>query len=214
MRSSKWISLVFAPLALVFLQACGPNPLSFLQPSYSPQEDCGFVQNVYGQRISWKGNLPIPLYVHESYPKEYIGALQSAIQKWEQLAGKPLFQVMGYGSGGPLNPRQDGSNVIYYMNTWEDNRPSEQARTYVYWVGDVIREADIRINAKNFTFYWQSPKTNSDVHIESLLIHELGHVLGLKHNDSGGSVMATYLSALTTRVAIAGLDTKSLKCEY
>jgi hypothetical protein len=214
MRSRLWLTIL-APLSLVILQACGPKgPFAFLQPSYKAQDECGFVQNVYGERISWKGHTPIRLSVHQSFPQEYIGALQSAIQKWEQVAGKPLFQIVATNVSGPLNPRQDGVSMIYFMNTWEADRPTEQARTSIYWVGDELREADIRVNAANFTFYWQTPNASSDVHIESLLIHELGHALGLKHKDTGGSVMATYLSALTQRNTIPGTDFQALKCEY
>ena len=208
------LGFILIPLALFGLQACGPNPLSFLQPSYKAQEDCGFVQNVYGERISWKGQTPIVLNVHESFPPQFYGALESAMKKWELAVGHPLFQIGSYGVSGPLLPRQDGSNLIYMMNTWEDNRAQEQARTSVYWVGDTIKEADIRINGKNFSFYWQQPTSGSDVHIESLLVHELGHVFGLKHRDEPGSVMATYLSGLTVRDKVAESDIKSMRCEY
>lgn len=211
---TKLIGLFLIPLALVGLQACGPNSLAFLQPSYKAQDDCGFVQNVYGERISWKGQTPIVLYVHESFPAQFNGALESAIKKWETAAGKPLFQIAAFGASGPMSPRQDNTSVIYYMNTWEDNKVAEQARTSVYWIGDTIREADIRINAKNFTFYWQQPSGGADVHIESLLVHELGHVLGLKHKDGAGSVMGTYLSGLTVRATITNTDLTSMRCEY
>lgn len=210
-----WILTLFIPLSLFWLSGCGTqSPLSFLQPSYKSQPDCGYVQNVYGERVSWKGQTPIRLVIHKSVPTEYYSALESAIQKWEASAGKPLFQIVAYGQDGPLTPRQDGVNIIYMMNTWEDNKVSEQARTSVYWVGDAIREADIRLNDKNFNFYTTTPTQASDVHLESLLIHELGHVLGLKHREDGGTVMATYLSSATNRTAVAAVDQDSLRCEY
>jgi hypothetical protein len=209
------------PLALLILtlglllQACGPKgPFSFLEPSHHAQEACGFVQNVYGERISWKGNTPIALYVHQSFPVEFYGSLQRAIKRWEDNVGHPLFQIISWNVPGPLNPRQDGVNMIYYMNTWEVDRGSEQARTSVYWVGDTVREADLRLNAHDFKFYDEIAQTSGEVHMESLLLHELGHILGLKHNDTKGSVMATYLSSLTIRNVIQGLDSSNLKCEY
>ena len=209
-----WLLSVLIPVSLLFLPACGKGPLSFFEPSYKSQDDCGFVQNVYGERISWKGKTPVRLYIHQSFPPEFLGSLQSAIQKWEQSAGKPLFQIVATNVAGPLNPRQDGTNMIYYMNTWEPDRKNEQARTSVYWVGDEIREADIRINAYNFTFFSTTPNAASDVHIESLLIHELGHVLGLKHKDGAGSVMATYLASATFRNLVPTSDIQDLRCEY
>jgi hypothetical protein len=211
---NKLLGSILIPLALLGLQACGPNPLSFLQPSYKAQEDCGFVQNVYGERISWKGKTPIIINVHESFPPQFNTALENAMKKWEVAVGHPLFQLGSYGVKGPMTPRQDGVNLIYMMNTWEEDKSSEQARTSVYWVGDTIKEADIRINSKNFTFYSDRPASNSDVHIESILVHELGHVFGLKHKDGGGSVMGTYLASMSVRTVISSTDLNSMRCEY
>jgi hypothetical protein len=132
---------------------------------------------------------------------------------WAQVIGRPAFRIgqTGYQSSGP---RQDGVNVIYWMSTWEADKFSEQARTSIYWLGDQIREADMRINAKNFTFYTDTPTSSQDVHLESLLVHELGHVLGLKHKDDSGSVMATYLASRIQRTSIAEADKADIRCEY
>jgi hypothetical protein len=177
------------------------------------QPDCGFVQNVYGERISWKDSAAIPLFIHESFPAEMLPGLQRAMSRWDQVLGRPVFRIVqtGYQSAGPA---QDGVNVVYWMKTWEDNKSTEQARTSVYWVGDQIKEADIRINNKNFSFYLDGSGQPGLVHLESLLVHELGHVLGLKHRDEAGSVMATYLASQTQRTAISAMDLKDVKCEY
>lgn len=192
--------------SLIFtMSGCGPRKQA--------QDDCGFVQNVYGERISWKSNSTISLFVHESFPAEYLPALKNAISTWEKSLGRPVFSIVqtGYQSSGP---QQDGVNVLYWMKTWENQKSSEQARTSIYWVGDQIKEADIRINNKNFNFYTGNSGSGAKVHLDSLLVHELGHVLGLKHKDDSGSVMATYLSALTQRTNIASADKQDLKCEY
>lgn len=203
----RWLLLLLLiPVAGMGLQACAPK--------YQDEPDCGFVQNVYGERISWQSNVPVTLYIHSSFPSQFYPALENAIRNWETTMGRPLFRIGAYGitSSGP---RQDGHNVIYWMNTWEANKASEQARTSVYWVQDEIKEADIRINDKNFNFYLDAPMLASpNVHLESLLIHELGHVLGLKHKDDSYSVMATYLASLTPRTQIGSEDRTNLSCEY
>jgi hypothetical protein len=186
--------------------ACSPKPTA--------EVDCGFVQNVYGERVSWKTNQPIPLMVHSSFPSEMLPALEGAMKAWELTAGRPMFRMTSMNYSGPLAPRQDGASVIYWMSDWETDKMSEQARTSVYWLGDVMREADVRINSKNFTFYIDRPTHYDDVHLESLMIHELGHVLGLKHKDAAPSVMATYLSASTIRNQVSDSDKADLKCEY
>ena len=200
-----WKYLVVASVLTVglFMQACAPQA----------QEDCGFVTNVYGERISWKGRTPIPLYIHSSVPNEYMGAIENAVKAWEQAAGKRLFELRGRVGGG-ATPAQDGYNVIYWMNTWENDKLSEQARTNLYWVGDQISEADIRVNNYKYDFYWNAAVDYSAVNIEALIIHELGHVLGLKHQDNAGSVMDTYLSSNSDRVYLSPKDVESLQCEY
>lgn len=201
--------------SVLALSACAPQKfLAAFSPQYSSQEACGFVQNVYGERISWKGKLPIQLSVHESVPAEYYPAIEETIRSWESATGKKLFEVVSWGSRGPAQPRQDGANTIYWLETWEENKTQEQARTSVYWVGDQIREADIRLNAKDFSFYVDRVTTGRDVHMSSLMIHEFGHVLGLKHQDQGLSVMGTYLSSNTVRSSISESDMASVRCEY
>ena len=206
-----WIAVALGLLASFILASCS---------KHSAQTACGFVQNVYGERISWKGNLPVNLYVHQSFPSQYYSALDDAIRTWETTLGRKLFHVVNYSLSGPVDPHRDGSNVIYWMNNWETNKSNEQARTSVYWEGDQIRETDIRINAFNpttgvgFRFYTDYPLNASDVHLPSLLLHELGHILGLKHNDTGSSVMATYLPSQTVRTKIGDIDVNSARCEY
>jgi hypothetical protein len=201
----KPLVAILAVVLALSIQACAPK--------YKAQDDCHFVQNVYGERISWKKNVPVTLFVHSSFPAKYMGAIESAMKDWEDRIGHPLFKLGGT-TGGPLEPRQDGASVIYWMSAWEADRASEQARTSVYWVGDEIREADIRINDKNFDFFWNDESSSGKVHIESLLIHELGHVLGLKHNDTSPSVMGTFLASGTKRDKIPDGDMDALKCEY
>ncbi len=212
----KFLSFLFVLIAFG-LQACAPKP----------QDDCGFVQNVYGERISWKGEIPITMYLHESVPQEYVGAIEAAAATWRDATGKSLINVItNQRVSGPINPQKDGRNIIYFFNAWEPDKKSEQARTSIYWIGDQIKEADMRINAAKdangtsyFNYYWNQPgnasmATANAVNIEALVIHEMGHVLGLKHKDINNSVMATYLANNTDRVNIPETDRSALQCEY
>lgn len=203
----KYFSIGVAIAGVILgLFACAPAPKA--------EEPCNFVQNVYGQRISWKDQVPIPLMVHVNFPREHLPALEKAIQVWEKAAGHQLFAIVGTSFNNNAAPTKDGTSVIYWMTSWEADKPSEQGRTSIYWVGDQIREADLKINAKNFSYYSDAPQSGKEVHLESLLIHELGHVLGLKHNDGGESVMGTYLAMHTKREALSSDDKDALVCEY
>lgn len=201
---NKWLGVILLLSTTLTIQACAPKA----------QDDCGFVQNVYGERISWKGEIPVVMKIHDSVPEAYVPAIVAAAESWNRTAGKTILKIDSTRIPGALEPRKDGQNIIYMLKEWESNKSTEQARTSVYWVGDVIQEADIRINDKNFNFYTSETGSHSDVSIEALILHELGHVLGLKHKDTSGSVMATYLANGTDRTAVTETDSTSLQCEY
>ncbi len=200
-------------LSTVFgVVACAPKP----------QNDCGYVQNVYGERISWKGRIPIEMQLHESFPASLEESIKTAVKTWNDSTGREIFRVnVEKRLKGPLSPIKDRQNVIYFYDkntakvSWESDKTSEQARTSVYWVGDLIQEADIRVNGL-FDYYTlaETDDSKGKVSAEALLIHELGHVLGLKHKDDGGSVMATYLAESTERTQISEGDLEALRCEY
>lgn len=186
-------------------------------------EDCGFVQNVYGQRISWKTTAPIQLYIGTSVPAELKPAIYRAAATWEQSTGRKVFEVIEENSSQSSSPGRDKKNGIYFLSQWESDRKSEQGRTSVYWAGDEIQEADIRINSQDFSYYDQnrtqqvkavSNNTSAGYNFEALVLHELGHFLGLKHRENGGTVMAKELGAYTDRIKLSSNDVESVQCEY
>lgn len=177
------------------------------------QQSCNFVQNSYGQRVSWNNELPVSLYIHESFPMEYQNALVGAIEQWERSLGRRLFVISGIIRGENV-PRRDGISAVYWMSDWEENKTNEQARTTIYWDGSQIREADIRVNTRDFRYTVARTPDIQSVDLESLLVHELGHALGLQHNDAQGSVMAVNLGNGVDRRLPQPVDVESMKCEY
>lgn len=186
-------------------------------------EDCGFVQNVYGQRISWKSSYPIQFYISNSVPAELKPAIHRAAASWEQTLGRKVFEVIEENSSQTSTPGRDKKNGIYFLGQWESDRKSEQGRTSVYWAGDEIQEADIRINSADFSYYDQNPQqlvkaasntSSAGYNFEALVLHELGHFLGLKHREDGGTVMAKELGAYANRVKVASVDSQAVQCEY
>ncbi len=177
------------------------------------EESCGFVQNVYGERVSWKENLPIKMWLHSSVPAELEPSIRLAAETWNRSLGKTAILIESQRVEGSSSPSRDTENVIYFLNQWERDKSSEQGRTSLYWVGDQIQEADIRINDYNYNFYGEVSVLGF-VSMESLALHELGHVLGLKHKDASPSVMATYLRTNQDRNQLQQSDWESLDCEY
>ena len=206
MRSRRWVYLLVFSLVFLTLQACGPR--------VQPEESCQFVQNSNGQRVSWKGDLPVKLYIHESVPVQYREAVASALGRWDEALGsRSIFQLAGVINQG-TEPVQDRVSVIYWRDRWDGQKAGEQARTTVFWKGNQILEADVQINAQDFNFSTGAHALSGAVDIESLFVHEFGHVLGLAHSAIEGSVMATRLASGVLRRSPSKTDLDSLRCEY
>lgn len=218
MQLQRLISILVLLLAMVLISSCSPKA----------QDDCGFVQNIYGQRISWKKKLPLQLIIHSSMPAALRPAIYRAAATWEKQVGTKVFDISEDSSSLGGSPGRDQKNGIYFLSEWESDRTSEQGRTNVLWAGDEIQEADIRINAANFSYYDLNPKsligsfglvkeqraTADGYSFEALVLHEMGHFLGLKHREDPGTVMATHLAAYMNRTQLATSDQSSISCEY
>jgi len=198
---------VFA--GIILIQACGRE--------LPTEAGCNFVQNSSLQRVSWDQNLPVQLYLDASVPADYAVGIKTAVDQWnvigQKIRGRNFFNLRNE-SRGSATPTQDNVSKVYVLNTWEENKPTEQARTTIYWSGSRIYEADIRINRKNFDFYMGETPDFTKVHLESLMVHELGHVLGLAHTSIEDSVMQVSLANGKARTELASDDLASIQCEY
>ncbi len=199
--------VLFLAANAVWIQACGKQNLT--------QEPCNFVQNSEGQRVSWGGGSKVSFYVDQSVPTQYFAAIQAAADSWNQKLGRQQIVIAGWAQK-PGASGQDSLNVIYFLNTWDANLSNEQARTTIYWSANRITEADILVDAKNFTFSTTGPQPGQ-VDLQSLVLHEFGHALGLKHVVSDTSVTSVMVPTLAydyLRRTPQDFDLASLKCEY
>jgi len=203
---ARFLVVIPVLLATAFvLNACAAKP--------APEASCNFVQNSEQQRVSWGSQVPVVLYIDSSVPNEFFDDIKSAAETWNKDIGREVIKIGGY-VDTKADPAQDGHNIIYYMHTWEEDKSNEQARTTVYWAGDRIYEADVRINAKDFTFSSGDSLEPSRVDMQSLVLHEFGHVLGLAHSVAPQSVMARSLPNDIMRRALSSSDEDSIRCEY
>lgn len=203
MKIKYFILLTISASALI---SCEKLPQSELP--------CGFTQNQWKQRVSWNSQLPVPVIVHGSVPQNYHSSILGAAKQWNDSVGKNLLRLSISSDTSSPSPRKDNRNIIYWMTDWSSSESRTQGTTGVYWVNNQITEADIKINAKNFRYFTDKPKSYDEVNLESLMVHEFGHFLGLKHRESNETVMYPTLMANVFRNIPFDSDKQAIKCEY
>ena len=177
-----------------------------------------FVTNIYGETLSWKGQLPIPFRIHKSVPLAMVPVIQKAMDTWESSLGKKAFVITEVGVEGSKSDTdlRDSQNTIYNFSSpeWKGNT-EDQAKTLISWVGSQIQEADILINSQNHDFYLGEGYFHpSQIDLQSTLVHEFGHVLGLNHIDNRPSTMSTWLARGETRRTLFKEDVAAVLNEY
>jgi len=207
--------LILGLLFVNVIVACGRvpklGPETAEKLATASEKSCGFVQNSYGQRVSWKKSLPIKIYVDPSFPPEHDPVLKQAAKKWEDVLGRTLFLF----ERAPLNSpsAKDNRNVVYWANPWSETNKNLQAVSALSWSNNQLVEADVKVNAEHYRF--SSILSATSVDLESLIVHELGHVLGLTHLANGTStVMLQVLDYNLKRDIPSAEDIANLKCEY
>jgi Matrixin len=145
----------------------------------------------------WSRNLPISFKVTNEMSKPVVDQLRKAMGVWEAAVGKQLFLYEGVEErqGGMFKdlyePLNDVQNGHYFDFNWATatGKPSSVLATTI-WENDPrdparIVKGDIRYNAEFYIFgdalkdFSEGKRTIVDM--ESLALHEVGHLLGLAH---------------------------------
>lgn len=191
----KFILLSF----ILFTLSCTPKP----------QDDCGFIKNIYGERISWKIYVPV-IFSVSSDLKKFFPAIRDAANEWNIAAGREIILVsLSFDNTGAQ--RQNGVNQIILAKKWYREH-NKQAVTRVMYTGDQMFETDIVINGEDFSFY-QNGDPRVGINMETLIMHEMGHALGLVHTNDTKSIMQPSLPSGVQRY-LSEEDLLNIKCEY
>jgi hypothetical protein len=154
-------------------------------------------------RLRWKNstiNLEIsrsvlkqlPL-VTTSEPDGIYTAIERGLQHWKDIAGVNFNVTLTDKTDvSPAGLRGDGASLITIADTPDnilffDGEPETAAKTRIFFNGKgQITEGDIVLNPYQL---FSDNDTNGTFDLESVLTHEIGHLLGLGHSEITGATM-------------------------
>jgi hypothetical protein len=139
----------------------------------------------------WNG-AQIPFKFGKDMSQQQKVHLMAAIQRWEWAVGKKLFTFEGDHSGVTgdsfkdlYSSLQDNVNGHYLDENWgKTGKPESVLATTIWNNGfdaSIIAKADIRFNTQYYLIGDSMTLKSTKENMQSLALHELGHLLGLTH---------------------------------
>jgi hypothetical protein len=156
--------------------------------------------------------LPIVIYINDSVPDKYRSDVRAALETWNDALSVPVFKYGGVDLG-PVRPRVESKNIVYWLDTWNTGA-NQQAVAAMVYRGNNILDADIKFNAQDFQFFIDGESGVDKVHFRSVVLHELGHVLGLGHIEGIDSIMNPTFADNTIRDQLFDIDKHDIRCQY
>jgi Matrixin len=179
-------------------------------------------------------DLPIKFSVGSHFKADQKKALLAAMNVWETAVGRKLFEFQGYqkidGDNFPdlYSSLGDSLNGHYFDANWGKTKKPTSVLATTIWDNDPVNQdaiisADIRYNSENYLLGDSLKIVAMDqrevVDLESLALHELGHLLGLTHVDDADdpySIMnpALFIGEGLTNRRISAKDVRRLQDIY
>ena len=164
----------------------------------------------------------IRYYLHadgwsETNRQSELNAVRAAFAQWQSVPHTAIrFEEAGILTGEIDVNTEDGTNVVYWVKgdgLFNGETASIWGRAAVTLTShipgtSVIAEADIALNGLEFDWStdFSTRSGRSNLFVEGIALHEIGHLLGLAHSPIGGATMHFMTDAAGSSSVIAGLS--------
>lgn len=151
-----------------------------------------------------------------------IAAVKACFDQWQSVPGSALkFEFAGFVSPTGLQVKQDNTNVVFWAKQSTSvgsgmNISGLRAWTSVHFANDgTIVEGDIVLNGVQFQWFTDfNDKVNQAQFIESVLLHEIGHFVGLDHSVAGGSSLAIGANGISPEAGLSEDEVSAMRFLY
>jgi hypothetical protein len=138
--------------------------------------------------VKWRSShLPLHYEVQANFPAtpgtDDEAAIAAAVASWQNVTCSSLtFAFDGYTAGNTIVARDGRNRIVYTTQGFTTTASGAIGVTYTEFSGDsrgwYISGGDIAINAYTS---WSTSPGRSQFDLESVVVHELGHLIGLQH---------------------------------
>ncbi|MBF0315194.1 MAG: matrixin family metalloprotease [Oligoflexia bacterium] len=182
--------------------------------------------------VRWNANaFPLNIAISDNFTPEESAAAEEVSQEWEQAFDDyhHLFRFSPYAptpSGyNKFSDFRDGVMGIYKNDRWFPSQYAD-ALAITQFFGHRINpgredeyieldHADIILNARYFSFTLDTeyPVYNR-YDLKTVVLHEMGHLLGLPHSEDNTTIMAPSITYSTVRNTLSSKDRYNLQKNY
>ncbi len=171
---------------------------------------------------------PLQLSMSSDFDATEVAAIQSVADEWSisTKSSSQFFDTTNYiseKSSGDLNSYNDGEMGVYKLTAWPGALPpTALAVTQIFGMRKnagttyefiEIQHADILVNYQNFSF---TSSGGFGYDLQTVMLHEMGHFLGLYHDESSidESVMYPTISRFTDNRVPKERDINNIDTKY
>ena len=146
---------------------------------------------------------------------DFLAAIRRAANTWTYAAEADITFTYA-GSTASTKVGFNGANEIVFVNDGlvdgaGNNRPL--ATALVFYMKSTIVETDIKINDA-YTWYAAGSLSTAEFDLQSVVLHELGHWLGLGHDEDDQAVMYAQMATGIVKRALFENDLQGIAALY